>query len=303
MEPVTGSANGVPFVALPPEPLEPHEGSGAPGEKATTAPLVVAWHLQDPPRTETAMAAALPLRGIPAWRVYLGLPLSGSRLPAGGLDAFFALSYDDAVLNVFGPVCRQAVDELPGALAGLRDRLPISDAPLGLVGGSVGAFIAQSVLAETDLPVSTVALVSPAIRLESMVAMNEARFDVVYGWTGESRAVADRLDFLARADELAQRGAAIQLVVGEDDDPENIRGPAEDLWSVLSAHAPERTALVAIPGMRHALAEEPGIDPAPPTPAATRVDAAITAWFHRHLATGPTGRRTPRSRPQSLRYV
>jgi hypothetical protein len=32
---------------------------------------VVAWHLHDPPRSETAMATALPLRGLPAWRVYL----------------------------------------------------------------------------------------------------------------------------------------------------------------------------------------------------------------------------------------
>jgi hypothetical protein len=39
-------------------------------------------------RARAAMAAALPLNGLPAWRVYLGLPLSGSRLPEGGPDAF-----------------------------------------------------------------------------------------------------------------------------------------------------------------------------------------------------------------------
>lgn len=65
--PITRLADGVPYVALPPE------GEGA--------PLVVAWHLHDPPRSERAMAAVLPLKGLPAWRVYLGLPLSGSRLP------------------------------------------------------------------------------------------------------------------------------------------------------------------------------------------------------------------------------
>jgi len=92
---LTGEAAGVPFVALPP------------GEKATKPPLVVVWHMTDPPRSETAMAAALPLRDVPAWRVYLGLPMSGSRLPAGGLEEFFRLGYEDAVLNLFDPMTTQ----------------------------------------------------------------------------------------------------------------------------------------------------------------------------------------------------
>jgi pimeloyl-ACP methyl ester carboxylesterase len=275
MEPTTGSAHGVPFVALPPERV------------ATTAPMVVAWHLHDPPRSETAMAAALPLHGVPAWRVYLGLPLSGTRLPAGGLDAFFRLAYDDAVLKVFDPVCRQAVEEFPAALAALRDTLPVSDVPLGLVGGSIGALVAQTVLAETEVPVSAVALVSPAIRLAAVVASNEARFGVTYPYTEASRAVADRLDFVARADEIATRHAAVLLVVGDEDDEENIRRPAEQLWRTLSAHGPDDAALVSIPGMAHAFAEEPGLDAAPQTSNAARVDAAVTSWFRRHLTTEP----------------
>jgi pimeloyl-ACP methyl ester carboxylesterase len=271
MQQITGVAGGVPYVALPPE--------SAPDG----APLVVAWHLHDPPRSETAMAAALPLRGLPAWRVYLGLPLSGSRLPEGGLEAFFQLGYEDAVLKVFDPSCRQAVEEFPSALAALRQALPVGDGPLGLVGGSVGALVAQSVLAETDLPVGAVALVSPAIRLAGVVAANERRFGVTYQWTAQSRAVAERLDFVARAGELVKRDAAVLLVVGALDDQEGIRAPAEQLWQVLSGHAPDRTALVSIPGMAHALAEEPGLDSAPQTPHAARVDTAVTGWFHRHL--------------------
>jgi pimeloyl-ACP methyl ester carboxylesterase len=271
MTAIHGSAAGAPFVALPPEP------------DPVPAPLVVVWHLHDPPRSETAMAAALPLRGVPAWRVYLGLPLSGSRLPPGGLDAFFALAYDDAVTKVFDPVYRQARGELPAALDALRDRLPITDGPLGLVGGSIGALVAQTVLTETDLPVSAVALVSPAIRLARVVAANERRFAVTYPWTDASRAIAERLDFVARADEIAERDAAIQLVVGEDDDEENIRRPAEQLWHTLSERAPDRTALVSIPGMAHALAEEPGLEPAPQTSHAAQVDSATTGWFLRHL--------------------
>jgi dienelactone hydrolase len=270
MQQITGVAGGVPYVALPPE--------GAP----EGAPLVVAWHLHDPPRSETAMAAALPLNGLPAWRVYLGLPLSGSRLPEGSLDAFFQLGYEDAVLKVLEPTCRQAVEEFPSALAALRQELPLGEGPLGLVGGSVGALVALRVLAEMDLPVGALALVSPAIRLAAVVAVNERRFGVAYPWTGQSRAVVERLDFVARAGELVKRDAAVLLVVGALDD-EGIQAPAEQLWRVLSRHAPDRTALVSIPEMAHALAEEPGLDPAPQTPHAARVDAVVAGWFHRHL--------------------
>jgi dipeptidyl aminopeptidase/acylaminoacyl peptidase len=271
MQRITAVAAGVPYVALSPE-----------GE-LEGAPLVVVWHLHDPPRSETAMAAALPLNGLPAWRVYLGLPMSGSRLPQGGLEAFLQLGYEDAVLKVFDPTCRQAVEELPSALATLRTELPVGDGPLGLLGGSVGALVALRVLAETDLPVGAVALVSPAIRLAGVVGANERRFDITYPWTEQSRAVAERLDFVSRAGELVKRGAAVLLVVGALDDEAGIRAPAEQLWQVLSRHAPDRTAMVTIPEMAHALAEEPGLDPAPQTPQAARVDTVVAGWFHRHL--------------------
>lgn len=271
MPEMTGLAAGVPFVALAPE-----GGSD-------DAPLVVAWHLNDPPRSETAMAAALPLRGLPAWRVYLGLPNSGSRLPDGGLESFFQLGYEDAVLKVFDPICQQAVAELPAALAALRRQLPLGDAPLGLMGGSVGALVALSALAELDLPVRAVALPSPAIRLAAVVAANERRFGVTYQWSTRSRAAAQRLDFVARVDELAKLDAALLLVVGAEDDQAGIRAPAEQLWQALSQRAPDRTALISIPGMAHLLAEEPGLDPAPQTVHAARVDPVVAGWFHRHL--------------------
>jgi pimeloyl-ACP methyl ester carboxylesterase len=271
MQQITGVAGGVPYVALPPESTQENP------------PLVVVWHLHDPPRTETAMAAALPLTGLPAWRVYLGLPLSGSRLPEGGLDAFFRLCYADAVLRVFDPTCRQALDEFPSALAALRKTLPFGDGPLGLVGGSVGALVALSVLAETDLPVDAVALVSPAIRLADVVARNERRFGFTYPWTNHSGVVAEQLDFVARAEEVTKGDAAILMVVGAEDDEEGIRAPAERLRQVLSRHMPDRVALASIHEMAHALAEEPGLDPAPQSPHAARVDAVVTGWFHRHL--------------------
>ena len=269
--PIRGTAAGVPYVAHPP------------ADDAETAPLIVAWHLASPPRSETAMAAALPLRGLDAWRVYLGLPMLGSRLPEGGLDEFFRLFREDMVLRVFDPVIRAAVAELPPALAELRDRLPLGDGPLGLVGGSTGAWVAQSVLTETDVPVSAVALVSPAITLASVIRRYERLWNFEYPWSERSRAIADRLDFVARADEIAERNAAVLLVVGALDDDEGFLEPAEQMGRTLSRPSPERTSLVQIRGMGHPLAGEPGLEPAPQTAHASRVDAVIADWFRRHL--------------------
>jgi pimeloyl-ACP methyl ester carboxylesterase len=273
---LTGEAAGVPFVAL------------RPGEKATKPPLLVVWHMTDPPRSETAMAAALPLRAVPAWRVYLGLPMSGSRLPAGGLEEFFRLGYEDAVLELFDPMTTQALGEFPAALAALREQVPAGDDAVGLIGASAGAFVALSVLAETDVPVSAVALISPAIRLASVVAANERRFGVTYPWSERSRQVAQRLDFVARADAIAARNAATLLVVGELDD-EGFSRPAEQLRAALARRSRSRTSLVRIPEMGHALADEPGLDPAPQTPQAARVEAVVVDWFQRHVTSPSAG--------------
>src|SRR4029450_13668403 len=123
---------------------------------------------------------ALPLRGLDAWRVYLGLPLSGSRLPAGGLDAFFALGYTDAGMKVDGRTVQQAVDEFPSAFAELRRRHGLAEWPIAVVGASVGALVPLTVAAPGPPPVSAIALVSPALRLASVVAANERRLAAAY---------------------------------------------------------------------------------------------------------------------------
>ncbi|HKH50744.1 MAG TPA: alpha/beta hydrolase, partial [Mycobacterium sp.] len=66
--PLTGTtSNGVPYLAVPP------------ASDTATAPVIILWHLMDAPRSESAFAAALPLDGLDAWKVYLGLPTFGAR--------------------------------------------------------------------------------------------------------------------------------------------------------------------------------------------------------------------------------
>jgi pimeloyl-ACP methyl ester carboxylesterase len=249
-----GTAAGVPYVVLPPETDRPD------------APTVVAWHLNDPPRTERAMAAALPLAGLDAWRVYLGLPLSGARSPEGGLEK---LGYEDAVLKVYGPIVTGAAAEFPAALAELRSAYGLGAGRVGVLGASVGALVAAEVA--TAAPVDAVALVSPVTRLRPLVVANGRRYGFDYPWGPESEQLAARLDFVARAAELT---APTLLVVGEHDSADGILEPAAALHAALPG-----SRLETVPGLVHALAEEPGVDPAPQTPAAATVDRLVADWF------------------------
>jgi hypothetical protein len=180
---MNGRAAGVPFVMLAP----------GRGERAD-APVVLCWNLTDPPRTAPAFASALPLTKLDAWRVYLELPMCGSRMPK---------------------------------------------------------------------------------------AMSR-RYNVTYSWSPESNALAERIDYVARADEIVTRASAtdVLIVVGSEDDP-GIVEPAKALASRLSNDTQfrGRSRIEVIPGMAHALSDEPGFEPAPQTTHAAAVDGMASAWF------------------------
>jgi pimeloyl-ACP methyl ester carboxylesterase len=258
--PVTGTtANGVPFLATRPS--------------RPDAPVVVAWHLLDPPRTETAMSAALPLTGLDAWKIYLGLPLSGPRMPAGGIDEVMRLGMEDAVMNLHWPIHEQAVAEFPAAFAELCERLGIAeDAEIGLLGGSAGSSIAAGVLAEGDSGAKAAVFVSPMLRLKSMVDVLSEFFGVDYRWSAESDHAAERMDFVARAPELVATGAALRVIAGADDSA-GATEPAREFAAATGAD------LTVLDGVAHALAEEPGIDAAPQTAGAKQVDELAVEWF------------------------
>jgi len=279
--PIRGTAAGVPFLAFPPPTPRPD------------VPVVVAWHLMDAPRSEAAMAAAVPLDGLDAWRVYLGLPDTGRRLPEGGWDEIMRRGYTDAVMLMHGPVISRGAEEFPTALADLESQLGIRRSALGLMGGSAGAAIALLVLAEVGpaagLTVDAAVVISPVSQLYAAVGAMGRVYGVEYPWSEESLAVARRSDYLARADEIAASGAAVRVVLGADDDKEGILLPAERLSAAIADRAGDstRSDVVVVDGMAHALAEEPGLEPAPQTAAAATVDRHAVEWFARHLGGTP----------------
>lgn len=269
-QPISGHAAGVPFLAVPPG-----------GAHRASAPLVLAWHLLDAPRTEVAFASALPLKGLDAWRVYLGLPLCGSRLPSGGFEVLERRAATDAVLELYEPIVDTAVAELPAALAALREQLEIDAADIGLLGGSVGAAVALLALTDTPVDARAAVLASPLVQLRPAVDAAADLFGVTYPWTEQALAVASRLDFVARAEEVAARSAAVMLVVGAEDGAQ-FHEPAGALHAELRARG-AKARLETVPGMAHGLADEPGTEPVGQLPHAAVVDRLAVDWFRRHL--------------------
>jgi pimeloyl-ACP methyl ester carboxylesterase len=261
MAPITGTAAGVPFTALPPA-----------GGADRPAPLIVTWHMLDAPRPYAAFAAALPMAGVPAWRVHLGMPMCGARMVDGRVDAAAALAREDALPAFLAPFAHQAAEEFPAALAALRERLPVDDGPVGVLGASLGGAVALQVLATQRIPVRAAALVNPAVRIRSAVERVKDLTGQAYRWTEESREAADGLDFVARAEELPGPPPLL-LVSGERDHPE-FRTDAAALVDALRARhqRPDTVELVNVPGL------------APQLPATRAVDEILTRWFRRRLS-------------------
>jgi fermentation-respiration switch protein FrsA (DUF1100 family) len=109
-----------------------------------------------------------------------------------------------------------------------------------------------------------------------------------YHWNAESRTAADRLDFVARAEDIAARAPQPPLLVlsGELDYPVSRTDAAELVSALRERYAqPDHIQLTTVPDLAHPLAEPPGLQPAPQLPAAKTVDETITQWFLHHLTT------------------
>lgn len=272
MDTITGTAAGVPFTALPPA-----------GAVDGPAPLIVTWHMLDAPRTDAAFAAALPMTGVPAWRVHLGMPMCGARMVDGRLDAAIALAREDALMAFLAPFTHQAADEFPAALTALRDQLPVDDEPVTILGASLGGAVALQVLTASDTPIKAIALVNPAVRIRSAVGLVEGLAGHAYRWTTQARQTADELDFVARVADLTAQPPLL-LVSGERDHPE-LRTDAAALVDALREHhaRPDEVELITVADLAHPLADEPGLAPAPQLPTARAVDEILTSWFIRQL--------------------
>ncbi|QAY72994.1 alpha/beta hydrolase [Agromyces protaetiae] len=258
------TAAGVPFVAR--------------RAARAKAPVVVAWHLLDPPSTPAGMATALPLAGFDAHLIYLGLPRSGARTEYEGFEALLE-SGVDMVADFFGPLHDEAVVEFPAALAEVRERLglDVSDAsPVIVLGGSAGASVAADVLATHGAAhdIRAAVLVNPMLRLRPMIDAMAGFLPAPYAWSTVSDAIADRLDFVARAPELVAGGARVLIVEGDADEPAFLDavGAVEELGLA-------GVDVQYVEGAEHALADWPEEVGVPQNDIARKYDAIAVEWL------------------------
>ncbi|MBW8482974.1 hypothetical protein [Actinomadura parmotrematis] len=271
---VRGAAAGAAYVALPPTAVDARP-AGRPGEATE---LIAAWPGFDPPRTAAALAAAMPMTGVPAWRVYLDLP-AAARPPAGLGSAAFL---ETEGVHAYATAVRRAAESLPDVLAALRRDLGLPDGPIGLAGFSAGAAAALLVLAAGDVPVSTAALVAPVVSPGRTARLLEQRAGRERAWTAEAAELAERLDLGTLAPRIAERDTALLLIGGAKD---RIVPPAE---TTALRDTLRRGGMGAVEAatfrMGHALAAEPGTEARPPITEAVRVDGVLSDWFRERIA-------------------
>lgn len=273
--PITGTAAGVPYLALPP------------ATGPAPAPLVLGLHAFEPPRSEAALAGALPMASLPAWRVYLGLPLFGARLPEGGVAEINRRGERDYLVELFGPVVEEAAAELARAETDLRSVLPVTEAPAGLVGVGAGGSAVLLALAEGRKPVGAAAVVNPVLDPAPVLATREQRTGEPYTWHEQARRTRTWLDFPDRAPEVARNHTPLLVVNGGRDEvitPRTGRHMHEALRPWMPEHALHH---IVVPDLAHVIGPEPGLRPPPPTPAGVLADRALTEWFHRFLTISP----------------
>jgi dienelactone hydrolase len=264
------TANGVPYIALPPD-----------GGRDPRA-LVVLWHGFDPPRSEEALAAAIPLLSIPAWRVYLGLPGSGARMPEGGVEEVMRRAAEDAVALVFRPAIEGALAELPDAVGDLRSQLSLdASLPLGVFGFSAGGETALLALSRRTLPFKAAVTFGAVADLPPLIDLTASMFGTRYAWTAARKSLAEELSPVFHAHDIAESGVPVLLAFGgEDRYP--VRGATEKLVGEIASRGGV-AQLRVVHGVQHAFVDEPGIQAAPPTVASREIDALTTEWFARYL--------------------
>lgn len=230
------------------------------------APLVVLWHGFGPPRSEAEMAAALPLEGLDAHRVYAGLPDFGRRAPADWTTELARRQREDYLLQLLGPVVEQAARELPSVVRHMTLRYPVDlSMGIGLVGFSAGGIATLLAVAERSVPVNSAVVIGVTRNAALLVDLLERKFDIPYQWSQAALAQARRLDFEERAAEIRKAGADLLLLHGDEDEyfPTD---DALDLGGTLEAR------VEIIEGLKHFLA--PGQQP---------VGDLIEQWFAERL--------------------
>jgi dipeptidyl aminopeptidase/acylaminoacyl peptidase len=220
---------------------------------------------------------------LPAWRIYLGLPQFGRRMPKGGPDEAIRRATEDTITLYFHPIVTQAVDELTGALNDIRSQLIIEPSlPLGIFGFSAGGTAALLAVSRRTPPFKVAATYGAVIDMAVLVDHFAAQYGTPYEWTHERRALADEILIASRSHALAESGTPILLIVGSEDPL-----PVAEVSKQLANEIREQGGIAEmqiVGNAAHGFVEEPGVEAAPQGPQARAIDQLASDWFNRHLS-------------------
>jgi dienelactone hydrolase len=222
---------------------------------------------------------ALPLDDVPAVKVYLGLPMFGSRALADG-DLVRRQKKDLGTL-VFEPVVMGGAKELPAVVRALEQRGCMrSGAAIGLFGFSAGGAAALYALAESDVRIGAAVTLNASTGLSASVEAYERATKGSYEWTDATRRLAHRSDAVSRAKDIAAGAPppALLIVHGADDamlTPSVAVALREALLPLYArAHASQRLRLTVMPGLAHAWIDTGNVE---------ALRGSIASWFQTYL--------------------
>lgn len=254
--------------------------------KLIAKPPIVLWHGFGPPDSEQALMDALPLDEVPAVKVYLGLPLFGARMPAGGNKDLVRRQTEDFASLLFEPAVMGAAAELPAVLKALEGLGCLeSGDEIGLFGFSAGGAAVLFALAEAEVPVSSAVILNASTGLNASIRALESTTKRPYAWTESARDLAKRSDGVGRAADIAAGDSppALLIIHGSDDVllPPQIAVALHGalLPSYRSAAAEQRLQLMVVSRMPHAWTGAGTVE---------ELRKSVAAWFNQYLGTAPT---------------
>jgi predicted esterase len=275
-----------------------------PANPSLSAPLIVLWHGAGIPGSEENLAEILPLEEVQAWKAYLGLPLFGKRLPAGGTDEIMQRQLEDYVLRALLPTIEPAMQELPNVVRALQARFSINNREgIGLFGWSVGGLTALLTLVESSLPIKVAVLAGVTkdltVAVDNYERIVQGAYPTLkeqypwveqrYRWTEESEAAKQRLDFVARASEITQRQPmpAVLFVHGSQDEIFPV-SKVEELYATLAPYYEQtnqvkRLSLQTFENLKHNIDLEAAKSSPEMQQDIAELQQVVTAWFIQHL--------------------
>jgi predicted esterase len=244
-----------------------------------TKPPIILWHGFGPPDSERALMDALPLDDVPAVKVYLGLPMFGTRALAEG--ELVRRQKQDLGALVFEPVVMGGAKELSAVVRALEQRGCMRPgAAIGLFGFSAGGAAVLYALAERDVRIGAAVTLNASTGLTASVEAFERVTKGSYQWTDATRRLAHRSDAVSRSTDIAAGAPppALLIVHGAEDamlTPSGAVRLHEALQPLYTkSNAPQRLQLAVMPGLAHAWIDTGNVE---------ALRSSIAAWFHTYL--------------------